>query len=309
MYKLLISDKIPDSAVGILHSNPNYDVRLAYGLEKEQLIKEIRHYHGLIVRSATVVSKDIIDAGEILKVIGRAGSGLDNIDMDYARSKGIVVLNTPGSNALAVAELTVAMMFSLARRLYPAINSMKNKRWEKSNLTGSEISGKTIGFVGFGQIGQKVGRIAAGLNMQILVHKTRPVLKSPGYEFEVVPLDTLLAKSDYVTLHVPKSEQTTNLITLTELKKMKTSAFLINCARGGIINEKDLLYALDQGIIAGAGLDVFETEPPVNHRLIQHERVIATPHIGGASVESQERVGEDIVRAVMGYLETNYLFL
>ena len=293
----------------LLRSNPDYQVHLANGMNKAQLLKELAPFHGLIVRSATQVTKDVIDAGENLKVIGRAGSGLDNIDMDYATARGIAVFNTPGSNAQAVAEFTISMIFALARQLFPAVLSMKNEQWEKSSLTGREIRGKTLGLIGFGQIGQKVGRMAAALSMEVLVYKTRPVLKSPGYEFELVSLETILSKSDYLSLHLPKNEQTTRLLNFRRLKMMKPGAFLINCARGGIVNERDLVKALDKQIIAGAALDVFEKEPPDDYTLIRHKRVIATPHIAGSTSESQERVGIDIVKMMMTHLEANYLFL
>jgi len=309
MYKILIADRIPESAVDLLRSNQKYEVHEYFQMDKSELIREIVFYHAIIVRSATKITREVINAAVNLKAIGRAGSGLDNIDVDYAATKGISVFNTPGSNARAVAELTIALIFALARHLYPAISSMKEKRWEKTSFSGQEIGGKTIGLIGFGQIGQKVGQIAAGLQMQILVYKTRPVIKSPAYPYELVSLDELLSKSDYVSLHVPRNEQTNNLITLTALQKMKNTACLINTARGSIVNEKDLLTALNNGIIAGAGLDVFEHEPPQVHTLTDHQRVIATPHIGGSTSESQERVGHDIVQAVMKHLETNYLFM
>ena len=309
MYKILIADKIPESAVNLLRSDQKYEVHECFHMDKAELIKEIVSYHAIIVRSATKITEEVIDAAVNLKAVGRAGSGLDNIAVAYAESRGISVFNTPGSNARAVAELTIALIFALARHLYPAVCSMKAQLWEKMSFSGQEIGGKTIGLIGFGQIGQKVGQIAAGLQMQILVYKTRPVVKSPAYPYERVSLDVLLKKSDYVSLHVPKNEQTKNLITMTALQKMKNTAYLINTSRGAIVNEQDLLAALNKGMIAGAGLDVFEQEPPKDHALTAHEKVIATPHIGGSTAESQERVGNDIVKAVMKHLETNYLFI
>jgi D-3-phosphoglycerate dehydrogenase len=309
MYKILIADKITDSALELLQSNKKYEFELKNGLSEQELVQLIPEYHAIIVRSATKINSKVLDVAENLKVIGRAGSGLDNIDVPYAKQRGIAVFNTPGSNSQAVAELTISFIFCLIRSLYHAIDSLKNRQWNKSEFLGIETKGKTLGLIGFGQIGQKVGKMAAGLGLKILVHKRQPLLRSPGYEFEMVDLDKLLTKSDIISLHIPKTEQTTQLFGLKELRQMKPSAYLINCARGGIVSEKDLLYALDNEIIAGAALDVFESEPPTSYELIEHPRIVATPHIGGATAESQERVGLDIIQAVMEFLETKYVFI
>ena len=309
MYKILISDKLPGSAIQILQDASNYEVILAYDKTQEELQNLIPGYHALIIRSATVVNKELIDHAANLKVIGRAGSGLDNIDVSYAREKGIEVLNTPGSNSRAVAELTIALMFDLSRNLYEAIHSLKEERWEKSKFQGGEVLGKTIGLLGFGRIGTQVGRMAAGLGLDVLVYKSSPMTKSPGFSFELVEMDELLTRSDYISLHLPKTDATNNLIRLQELKKMKRTAYLINCARGGIVNENDLLSALNQNLIAGCALDVFSSEPVKDFQLIRHPKVIATPHIGAATHESQQRVGLDIVDSVMKFLEKNFLFI
>jgi D-3-phosphoglycerate dehydrogenase len=309
MYKVLIADKIPDSAVNLLTSDKKYEVVSSTGLSESDLIQVIPEYHAIIVRSATKLTTAVLEAATNLKVIGRAGSGLDNIDTDTAKNKGIAVFNTPGSNSRAVAELTIGLMFCLARNLFYAFDSLKNQQWNKSEFLGIEIKDKTLGLLGFGQIGQKVGEMAAALGMKILVYKKQPLQRSPGYQFELVDLDRLLTKSDFVSLHLPKTDQTSEIIGMAELKKMQPTTYLINCARGGVVNENDLLYAIDNEIIAGAAVDVFESEPPVNFQLIEHPRVIATPHIGGATRESQERVGEDIVTSLMEFLETKYVFI
>jgi D-3-phosphoglycerate dehydrogenase len=309
MYKILICDQLPEVALDTFRADSKYEINLEYDLNQRDLAKNITPYHALIVRSATTVDQSIIDAGENLKVIGRAGSGLDNIDVAYARKKGIAVYNTPGSNSQAVAELTIGLLLSLSRNLYRASAGLKSGRWEKSMLKGHEISGKTLGLIGFGQIGQKVGMMATGLNMNILVYKTKPVMRSPGFEFEIVQLKTLLKKSDYVSLHVPLNEQSKNMIGTKELQLMQPHAYIINCSRGGIVNEGDLLQALENDIISGAGIDVYDKEPPLDFALINHPKTITTPHIGAATVESQERVGQDIAMAIMNYLEENYLFL
>jgi D-3-phosphoglycerate dehydrogenase len=223
--------------------------------------------------------------------------------------KGIAVFNTPGSNSHAVAELTLAFMFVLARNIYPAINSLKRRKWMKSDFVGQEVAGKILGLIGFGRIGQEVGQIASALGMRILVFKKNPITRFPGYPFELVPLETVLKKSDFVSLHIPLNEKTKNLITLRQISMMKNGSFLINCSRGGIVNEKDLLKALEQNMIAGAAVDVYEREPTDHYQLTDHPRIICTPHIGAASIESQEKVGIDIVTTVMEYLKTKYLFI
>ena len=309
MYKILISDKLPESAVNILQADKNYEVLLAYDKAPERLLPMLQGVHALIVRSATIVTREMIDHAPNLKVIGRAGSGVDNIDVEYAREKGIAVLNTPGSNSRAVAELTIAMLFELARNVHSAISSMKNAHWEKSKFQGTELLGKTLGLIGFGRIGMDAGKMASGLGLDVLVYKKSAVTKSPGFIYELVDLDELLTKSDFISIHVPKTDATTNLITMNELKKMKASAYLINTSRGGIVNEADLLQALNANMIAGCALDVFSVEPVSDFRLVQNARVIATPHIGAATIESQERVGSDIVYSVMSFLEKNFLFI
>jgi len=309
MYRVLITDTLPPAALELIQGKASYHVEIAPDIPPDELSARIVPFHALIVRSKTRVDQSIIGAARNLKVIGRAGTGLDNIDLEAAAQRGIDVLNTPGSNSDAVAELTIGLCFALARKLDQAFGSLKAHRWQKSSLSGSEISGKTIGLIGFGMIGQKVGKMAAALGMRVLIHKKSPIQRSPGYEFELVPLDELLRKSDFVSLHIPRNSTTENLITTGQLAMMKPSAFLINCARGGIVNQRDLLEALNRGLIAGAALDVFDTEPPEDFSLVDHAKVIATPHIGAATAESQERVGKDIIRAVTGLLETKYLFI
>ena len=309
MYNVLVADKLSDSALKLFYTNNKYHIDLATGLSELDLIKKVPKYHAIIVRSATTITSSILAVAKNLKVIGRAGTGLDNIDMTSAKKHGVAVFNSPGSNSQSVAELTIGMIFCLARNLFKAYSSVKNQKWEKSEFLGFEIGGKTLGLIGFGQIGQKVGALASSLGMKILVYKRNPLQKSPGYEFELVSLDKLLEKSDFVSFHIPKTEQTSQLIGLDKLKIMKKDAYIVNCARGGIINEKDLLTALNNDLIAGAGLDVYENEPPVDFNLMKHDKVIASPHIGGSTVESQMRVGEDIVISIMKFLETNYVFI
>lgn len=309
MYKILISDKLPDSALELIQQENDFDVVVHTGLTEDQLCAVIPEFHAIIVRSATKVTQKVIDCADNLKVIGRAGSGLDNIDTEYAKKRGIGVLNTPGTNSQAVAELTIGYLFTLSRKLYSAHASMKSHKWEKSKFGGVEVSGKTIGLIGFGQIGQKVGKMASALGMKVLVYKRTPVRHSPAFEFELVDFDYLLSRSDYISLHLPKTAESANLIGYNEFCKMKPDAFFINCARGGIVNEADLIRALDENKIAGAGIDVFADEPATNINLLDHEKVVATPHIGASTAESQERVGQSIVNAVIDYLKSKYLFI
>jgi D-3-phosphoglycerate dehydrogenase / 2-oxoglutarate reductase len=309
MYRILISDKLPESALAIFEESKNYEISVKLNLSENELVQIIPNYHGLLVRSGTQVTNSVITAAKNLKVIGRAGSGLDNIDVSEAEKKGIMVLNTPGSNSRAVAELVTAMLFILPRKIFLAIDSLKKHQWKKSSLLGSELMGKNLGLIGFGKIGQEVGKLASGIGMKVLVYKQSLLTKSPGYEYELVELETLLTKSDFISLHVPKSKQTINLIGIKELEQMKSSAYLINCARGGIVNENDLLTALDSDMIAGVALDVYDMEPPVDFALIDHQKVLCTPHIGASTMEAQERVGQDIVTSVMQFLETNYVFI
>jgi D-3-phosphoglycerate dehydrogenase len=309
MYKILVTDKLPDSALSIIQKDANFSLTVATSLMPEELVAQIADYHGIIVRSATKVTAEVMRAGANLKVIGRAGSGVDNIDVKEAQIHNIEVLNTPGSNSQAVAELTIGLLFALSRELPRAVASLKEHRWEKASLVGTEVTGKTIGLVGFGQIGQKVGKMAAGLGMKVLVYKRSPVFRSPAYEYELVSLETLLKKSDFVSIHLPKTDNTKGMIGANEIRLMRPDAYLVNCARGGIVNEKELQDALNDNLIAGAALDVFDQEPPEDFTLIDHPKVIATPHIGAASLESQERVGTDIVESVMEYLKAKYLFI
>ena len=309
MYKVLITDKLPESALSLIQGKNGYDVQVMTTISPEDLIPTIEPFHALVIRSRTKVDRKLLESAKNLKVIGRAGTGLDNVDTKAAREKGIDVLNTPGSNSDAVAELTIGLCFMLARNLYRAISSLKAHEWLKTELIGTEIAGKTIGLIGFGSIGRRVGLRASALGMRVLSYKPSPIHKSPGYEFELVPLEELLSKSDYVSLHVPKNPDTANMITYRHLSMMKPSAYLINTARGGIVSETDLLKALNENRLAGAALDVFDTEPPAGSGLIDHPKVIASPHIGAATAESQERVSHDIIKAVMNLLETKYLFI
>jgi D-3-phosphoglycerate dehydrogenase len=303
--KVLISDNISPKCIDILRKS-GLEVDVKTGMKPEELKACIGDYHGLIIRSATKVTSEIIDAAANLKVIGRAGSGLDNVDRSAATKKGIVVMNTPGGNTITTAEHTISLMVSLARRIPQATMSMKAGKWEKKKFMGVELFNKTLGVIGIGNIGSQVAKRAQGLAMNVLAYD--PFLsedKAKAMGVEKVDLQELFGRSDFITIHTPLTPETKNMINKETIKMMKTSVRIINCARGGIINEKDLYDALIDGKVAGAALDVFEKEPPENNPLLTHDNVIATPHLGASTKEAQENVAIAVAEQVVDYLIHN----
>ena len=293
MNTILIADSIGQSGIEFLKGK-GLDVVYKPDITPAELLSEIKNYDALIVRSRTKVTGAVIAAGKQLKVIGRAGSGLDTIDVATAKKTGITVVNAPGANSQSVAEHTMAFILALFRNLIPVANALKNGKWEKKTYKAAELAGKTIGIVGFGNIGGKVAGMAAGFGMKVLV-TTRSA--TPGGAN--VPLETLLSESDVVTLHVPKSEQTTAMIAAKELGLMKKTAFLVNCSRGGVVDEGALVEALQHHRIAGAALDVFPVEPlPQDSPLLSLSNVLLTPHVAAASAESRERASLAVAREV-----------
>ena len=302
MPKVLISDKMSPLAARILRER-GIEVDERTDLTKEELADAIGAYDGLIVRSATRVTPKILERAERLKVIGRAGIGVDNIDLKAATARGIVVMNTPFGNAITTAEHAIALMLSLARQIPQANASTHAGKWEKSRFMGVEVTGKTLGIIGCGNIGSIVADRAIGLKMKVLAYD--PYLtEDRARELGVskVDLDTLLARSDFVTLHTPLTEQTRNIIDAAALAKMKEGAYLINCARGGLVDEAALKEALDSGRLAGAALDVFVEEPAHAHPLFGHPRLIATPHLGASTREAQTNVAIQIAEQVADFL-------
>ncbi|MCG2710389.1 MAG: phosphoglycerate dehydrogenase [Thermodesulfovibrionales bacterium] len=300
--KVLVSDKISDKGVEIL-KKAGLDVDVKTGMKPEELKACIGEYHGLVIRSATRVTADIIEAAKNLKVIGRAGSGLDNVDKAVASKKGIVVMNTPGGNTITTAEHTIALLFSLARMVPQATASMKTGKWEKKRFMGVELFNKTLGIIGLGSIGNQVAKKAQGLEMVVVAYD--PFLsddRAKALGVEKVPLDELFSRSDFITIHTPLTPETRNLINSETIRKMKNGVRIINCARGGIINEKDLYEALKSGRVAGAALDVFEKEPPEDFSLIGLDNVICTPHLGAATEEAQENVAIAVAEQIADYL-------
>lgn len=304
--KILISDK-SDPICGQILRQHGHEVDEITNLSPDELKNIIGKYDGLIVRSATKVTRDILEHATNLKVIGRAGSGVDNIDVAAATEKKIVVMNTPGANTNGVVELTLAYIFALNRNLFNACQSMKEGKWEKKKFEGTEALNKTIGIVGYGKIGRQVAIRAKCLGMDVVCYD--PVVgKNIVDQFGIKLLksfDELLSISDIISIHVPLNESTKNLFNKETFQKMKKGVILINCARGGIVNEHDLLWALNEGIVRMAGIDVFEKEPTDNLDLVRHPNVICTPHLGASTVESQRNTAEMIANQFVDFFAGN----
>jgi len=300
--RVLVSDSISEKGLDIL-KRAGLDVDVRTGMDPEELKKCIGEYHGLIIRSATKVTADLIEAAKNLRVIGRAGSGLDNVDKTAATKKGIVVMNTPGGNTITTAEHTIALMFALARQIPQATASMKAGRWEKKRFMGVELYNKTIGIIGIGNIGRQVAKRALALGMNVIGYD--PYLSEDNAKemgIEKVELSELFKRSDFITIHTPLTAETKNLINRKTIQMMKDGVRIINCARGGIVNEADIYEALRSGKVAGAALDVFEKEPPGDNPLLTLDNVVCTPHLGAATEEAQENVAIAIAEQVADYL-------
>ncbi len=304
--KILISDSMSNKAVEILKATPGITVDVITGLKPEELKAKIKDYHGLVVRSATKATAEIIEAAENLKVIGRAGTGVDNIDMTAATKKGIVVMNTPGGNTVTTAEHAVAMMMALSRKIPQATASMKRGEWEKKKFEGTEVTGKTLGILGVGNIGSVVASRAQGLKMNVIAYD--PFISPEAADklgISLVSMDELFKKSDFISIHVPLTNETKNLVNAGAFQKMKKGVKIINCARGGIVNEGDLAEAIKSKIVSGAAFDVFEKEPPAaDNPLLHLEEVILTPHLGASTLEAQENVAIAIAEQIADYLTT-----
>jgi D-3-phosphoglycerate dehydrogenase len=252
----------------------------------------------MIVRSRTKVRQPLIDVCPNLKVIVRGGVGLDTIDHEYAKSRGIAVMNTPMASSASVAELTIGYMFALARSIYKATSSMKAEKWDKKSFEGDEIGGKTLGLIGVGNIGKEVAKRAKALGMTVLAYD--PYVKEIA-GIKLVALDELLTQSDYISLHLPKTKESANMIGNEQFAKMKNGVRIINCARGGIIDEAALYEALMSGKVAGAAFDVFAEEPPIDWKLLKLDNVIGSPHIGAATKEAQGRVGAEVAEKLIAF--------
>jgi len=298
--KLLVCDPIHEVGIEKL-KQAGFEVNVKPSISPEELRSVVSNYDALIVRSRTKVTEEIIEAAERLKVIGRAGAGIDNIDVEAAEKKGVKVVNTPEAPAEAVAELTMGLMLALARNIPLADNSMKKRKWIKKSLMGWELKGKILGTIGLGHIGEKVARLAKAFGMKILITKRTP--PDPALlrelEAEFVPLQELLKRSDIVTIHVPHTPQTHHMIGEKEIQLMKNGAFLINTSRGAIVAQKALLKALKSGKLGGAALDVYEVEPPTDWTLMQLPNVVCTPHIGAQTREAQKAASDLIADKII----------
>ncbi|MBI5559900.1 MAG: phosphoglycerate dehydrogenase [Deltaproteobacteria bacterium] len=302
--KVLISDNLSQAAVDVFKKTPGIDCDVDTKITPEELKKRIKDYHGLAVRSRTKVTSEIIGAAENLKVIGRAGTGVDNIDVVAATKKGIVVMNTPGGNTITTAEHAIAMLMSLARYVPQATASMKRGEWEKKKFEGTEVTDKTLGILGVGNIGSIVAQRAQGLKMNVIAYD--PYISGEAADklgITLVTLDDLYRQSDFLSIHVPLTNETRNLVDKEAFGKMKKGVKLVNCARGGIVSEKDLFGAIKAGVVSGAALDVFEEEPPKkDNPLLNLDEVILTPHLGASTAEAQEKVALAIAEQMADYL-------
>ncbi|WP_119678163.1 phosphoglycerate dehydrogenase [Indioceanicola profundi] len=304
MPKVLISDKLSPAAVEIFKQR-GVEVDVKTGLKPEELMAIIGEYDGLAIRSATKVTKDVLAAATNLKVVGRAGIGVDNVDVPAATARGVVVMNTPFGNSITTAEHAIAMMLSLAREIPAANASTHAGKWEKNRFMGVELYGKVLGVIGCGNIGAIVADRAIGLKMRVVAYD--PFLspeRAQDLGVEKVELEDLLRRADFITLHTPLTEQTRNILDAKALSKTKPGVRIINCARGGLIVEEALKAAIDAGHVAGAALDVFAEEPAKAHPLFGNDKVIATPHLGASTTEAQENVALQVAEQMSDYLTT-----
>ena len=301
--KVLVTDPLEEKGIEIL-KNAGFKVDEVGKQSPEKLAEIIKDYDVLIVRSGTKVPKEVIEKGEKLKIIGRAGVGLDNIDVEAATLAGIVVMNAPEGNTISAAEHTIALMMALARNIPSANNSVKEGKWERKKFMGTELYGKILGIVGLGRIGKRVAEIGKGLGMKIVAYDpyiSEEVIRNMGVA--VVNFEGLLKQADFLTFHIPLNDETYHLIGDKEFEMMKDGVFIINCARGGIIDEEALLRYIKKGKIKGAALDVFEKEPPEKNPLLQIDQVIATPHLGASTKEAQMNVAQQLAQQIVDALQ------
>lgn len=299
--KILVADKISESGIAYLREQADVEVVEAYGSSEEQLMQLAADADGIIVRSASTITRAIIEAAPVLKAVGRAGVGVDNIDLEAATDRGVIVMNTPGGNTIATAELAFTHLLSTARPVPQANASMKSGKWDKKAFQGSELFRKTLGILGLGRIGSEVARRANAFGMRVLAYD--PFLttsRAEQLEVEKVELDRLLAEADFITIHMPKTEETRNLINAGTLAKMKDGVRIVNCARGGLVDESDLAEAVRSGKVAAAGLDVFEKEPLAEDSPLRElDQLVMTPHLGASTQEAQENVGLEVAECVL----------
>ncbi len=293
--RILISDKIFDEGIKLLEEK-GYQVTRGWEKPKDDLPKIIGEFDALIVRSATKVKGELLNNAKNLKVIGRAGEGLDNVDFETVKNRGIVLVNTPHVSYMSVAELTIGYLLALSRNIVQGTVTLRQGKWEKEKLIGTEVNGKTLGIIGCGYIGKTVERLAIALGMKVL-----PVEECVYDRF--MPLGEMLPQADYITIHVPLTPHTRHMISTKEFSMMKDSVMLIDCSRGGVVDQEALYQALVSGKVKGAAVDVFEEEPPKNSKLLTLNNVIATPHIGAQTYEAQQKASVQIAKAVIDALQ------
>jgi len=294
MKKILLADSLDKESIERLKAVPGFEVTLKTGLDETELSKTIPGFNAVVVRSATKITRQVIEAASGLEIIVRAGIGLDNVDAEAAKEKNIKVANTPAATSISVAEHTFGLMLAAVRQHGRANLSMKEHKWEKKTLSGTELFEKTLGLIGCGRIGHEVAKRAIAFGMKVVAYDIIPI--KTDLAVKQVPLDELLAQADIVSLHLPLTPQSKHLISADQFAKMKNGVIVINAARGGVVEETSLLEALKSGKVRAAALDVFEKEPPVDFALIDHPNVIATPHIGSAAEEGQKRAGSEVVK-------------
>ena len=301
MYKILMTY---DSQEGLdeLLNNPEFKVEICNKPTPEKFKEVIKDYDGLIIRSEVKVTPEIIEAADKLKFIGRAGTGVDNVDKQSATQKGIVVANVPGGNTISAAEHTIGLMLSLARNIPEAYKSLKSQKWDRKNFMGSEMQGKTLGLIGLGRIGTEVAKRMLAFGMKVIAYDPFANIEiAASYGIEVKSLDEVYAKADYISIHSPLNDTTRGMINAESIKKMKKGVCIINCARGPIINEKDLSDAIKAGQVKGAALDVFAKEPPIDWTIIDTENVVVTPHLAASTEEAQIKIAEEMSGVVIDF--------
>ena len=302
--KVLVSDNLGEIGIRRFQEEEGLNVDVKTGLSPEELLETIGDYDALVIRSATKVTEELLEAAKKLKVVGRAGIGLDNVNIPSATKRGVVVMNTPTGNVITTAEHTIAMIMSLSRNIPLGTATLKAGQWEKKNLQGREVYNKWLGIIGFGKIGSIVADRAQGLKMRVMIHDpfvAPEQIAKAGYKS--VSLDELYSTADFISVHVPKMKSTEKLINKEAIAKMKDGVMLVNCARGGIVDEEALVDALESGKIAGAALDVFETEPPGACALLKNNHLICTPHLGASTLEAQTNVALAISEQIIAYLK------
>jgi D-3-phosphoglycerate dehydrogenase len=302
-FKILISDPLSDDGLEVFNQAEGMQADVNTGLPEDEICKIIGDYDAIVVRSQTKVTEKIIEAGKKLQIIGRAGVGLDNVDQQAATKKGIVVMNVPGGNTVSTAELSFAMLLALSRNISPAHKSLLEGKWDRKTYKGVEVRGKTLGILGVGRIGSEVAKRSRAFDMKVIAHDpyiTEEKAKQGGIELR--SFEEVLKESDYLTIHTPLNDETRNMISTDQLAMMKDSARIINCARGGIVDEDALKVALDEGTIAGAAFDVYPKEPPENRAVIDHDKTVCTPHLGASTAEAQSLVAVDLAHQIVDAL-------